>query len=339
MSALADARQRHDDLSSSYLVAQSAMRSSVREEAQDYLGKLFAPHSLRLHGERSRLDFRHSSVRLDQSTLHFVDYGSSHEGVTIVVPRMAEDLFLEFPLCGEAHVTAGASTSVFKAGGVIVAPRGDSYVSHISSNYRQLALQVPLHLLARVASLDLAELRSNPLTFDVGCLAATGAVRVLNRLVREVCLDIEADDQPLSSVRVRRSLEEAIVSLVLDLRHNYSDRLRDGAVGVSPYYVKRAEDFIRTNLTEEIDLDDIVRASGVSKRSLHAGFRRFLGTTPIAFLKRLRLEAARNELQSARLNSKSVTEVATEYGFFHLSKFARDFKQQFGLLPSELRRQ
>lgn len=56
----------------------------------------------------------------------------------------------------------------------------------------------------------------------------------------------------------------------------------------------------------------------------------------MVFLKSIRLEGALIELENADRNGKSVTEVATEFGFFHLSRFAQDFKSYFGRLPSEV---
>ena len=55
----------------------------------------------------------------------------------------------------------------------------------------------------------------------------------------------------------------------------------------------------------------------------------------MAYLKQKRLEAARRTLLAASPLTTSVTEVATQWGFFHLGRFARDYSQLFGELPSE----
>jgi len=57
---------------------------------------------------------------------------------------------------------------------------------------------------------------------------------------------------------------------------------------------------MHAHLTASICVDDLVQAVGVSRRTLHAGFRNFRQTTPGAQLKRMRLEAARSALLDAR---------------------------------------
>lgn len=315
------------------------METSDRQEAQDYLGKLLAPHKLQVFGNGTGLKLTHAAARLYQSTLHFVSYGTCEEGVLIDAPCMGDDLLLEFPLCGKAQVEHSAWGAVVEPGGLIVAPRGQRYVSRMTSNYAQLALQIPAQALAHAAAIDIAELRQKPLTFEFGCSRSGATARLLMSLIQSACIELNADEEPFRSARVRRSFEQAILALVLDLPHTYSDRLEDEQAAVLPSYMRRAEDFIKSSLSEEVDLEDIVRVSGVSRRTLHAGFRRYRHSTPLSFLKCLRLEAAKCELERAHRSRKSVTEVATEFGFFHLSKFSRDFKARFGRLPSDILRQ
>ncbi len=43
----------------------------------------------------------------------------------------------------------------------------------------------------------------------------------------------------------------------------------------------------------------------------------------------------RGQLLTARDEGKTVTVIATEYGFFHLGQFAVDYRKMFGESPSE----
>ncbi len=52
-------------------------------------------------------------------------------------------------------------------------------------------------------------------------------------------------------------------------------------------------------------------------------------------MKQRRLEAARGSLMAARREGGTVTEIAMQYGFFHLSQFAQDYRKSFGERPSE----
>jgi AraC-like DNA-binding protein len=55
----------------------------------------------------------------------------------------------------------------------------------------------------------------------------------------------------------------------------------------------------------------------------------------MAYLRNVRLDLARFELKQKSSGSTSVTEVAMNCGFSHLSKFASAYKERFGELPSE----
>lgn len=70
---------------------------------------------------------------------------------------------------------------------------------------------------------------------------------------------------------------------------------------------------------------------GVSRRTLQNACQEILGMSPVQYLRALRLSEARRMIE----NSSSVTEVATQYGFWHLGYFARDYHAMFGELPSK----
>lgn len=116
--------------------------------------------------------------------------------------------------------------------------------------------------------------------------------------------------------------------------NNYSDLLQRATSMVAPHYVRKAEEFLRSHLGEDVTIDDLTRVTGVSGRSLFYGFRRWRDTTPMAYLKKLRLDVARESLRSAARSGVSVTEVATAVGFFHLSRFSSEYKARFGEPPS-----
>ncbi|WP_281039474.1 MULTISPECIES: AraC family transcriptional regulator [unclassified Rhizobium] len=132
-----------------------------------------------------------------------------------------------------------------------------------------------------------------------------------------------------------RNLSDAFFNLVLySLPHSLSARLGAGVPTASPRHVKRAMDFMRAHLSDEITLEQIVIASGVSARSLQDGFRRFKGTSPMRYLRDLRLEAVHHELKHGAY-VQTVSEIALAYGFVQLGRFAADYQARFAELPSQ----
>jgi len=72
----------------------------------------------------------------------------------------------------------------------------------------------------------------------------------------------------------------------------------------------------------------------VSERTLRYAFRDELNLSPLDFLRRLRLHAARRELMDAEGALPRVTDVANRQGFLELGRFAADYRRLFGEVPS-----
>ena len=96
----------------------------------------------------------------------------------------------------------------------------------------------------------------------------------------------------------------------------------------------RAEAWLRQNLSEPPTIASLCTAMGTSKRTLHEAFREHLDATPKAYLKVLRLKAARRDLLQGALGLR-VTDVALAYGFLHFGWFSQDYRRLFGETPSQ----
>jgi AraC-like DNA-binding protein len=96
-----------------------------------------------------------------------------------------------------------------------------------------------------------------------------------------------------------------------------------------------AEAYVRTNLGEQITLADLVTASETSASSLLRAFRIHRGTSPMKYVKQIRLEAAQRMLLAGKTGATTVTRVAMDNGFFQLGRFSADYRRAFGELPSE----
>lgn len=96
--------------------------------------------------------------------------------------------------------------------------------------------------------------------------------------------------------------------------------------------------WIRSNLHLQLQLSDLAERSGYSERSLRNYFHERFQSGPIQWIRRQRLELARDMLISADATT-TVTEVASSVGYSHLSQFSRDFQQLFSVRPSDLARE
>lgn len=104
-----------------------------------------------------------------------------------------------------------------------------------------------------------------------------------------------------------------------------------GSAGRAARLVSRAQAFLSEDPETPHTVATLCQALGVSRRTLQTAFQRVTGMAPAAFLRTLRLAGARRSLRAAR----SVAEAATQWGFWHLSLFAQDYRTMYGELPSQ----
>ncbi|MDH2445408.1 helix-turn-helix transcriptional regulator [Amnibacterium sp. CER49] len=107
------------------------------------------------------------------------------------------------------------------------------------------------------------------------------------------------------------------------------DEERDAAVR------GRAEAFMTTRLREPITIPDIAHAAGVSIRGLQLAYQRHQQVSPLVRLRQLRLQAAREALETGRV--ASVAAVARDFGYTNPGRFAAHYRDQFGETPSTTR--
>lgn len=82
----------------------------------------------------------------------------------------------------------------------------------------------------------------------------------------------------------------------------------------TPTALRRAIAFIDENATADISTADIAAAAHVSIRAIQLAFRRHLDTTPIAYLRRTRLDHAHHALNAADTATTTVATIAARYG-------------------------
>jgi len=102
-----------------------------------------------------------------------------------------------------------------------------------------------------------------------------------------------------------------------------------------PAYLHDAVDFIITNLSESLSVDDVAAVAGRSTRGLQWAFQRHFGSGVMAFVLQRRLEQANQQLLDPDADSTNVTAVAMNNGFRHLSRFSSAYRKCFGEYPSE----
>ncbi|GGZ27306.1 helix-turn-helix transcriptional regulator [Streptomyces poonensis] len=98
--------------------------------------------------------------------------------------------------------------------------------------------------------------------------------------------------------------------------------------------VRRAVAFIDDHADTAISLADIAAAACVSIRTVQCAFRRHLDTTPMGYLRRVRLAQAHAELLAADpTTGVTVAAIAARWGFFNPGRFSVTYRTAYGSSP------
>lgn len=108
-----------------------------------------------------------------------------------------------------------------------------------------------------------------------------------------------------------------------------------GAPPLEPATVRRAVAFIDEHAEEPIGIADIAVAACVGPRTLQYAFRTYRGTTPMAYLKLVRLQGAHGDLERGDSTAgDTVAGIAARWGFTNAGRFSGDYSRAFGHHPS-----
>jgi AraC family transcriptional regulator, ethanolamine operon transcriptional activator len=142
--------------------------------------------------------------------------------------------------------------------------------------------------------------------------------------------------QSLESAAVRDRLAESLTDTMLNCiapSHVETDLLPGAAA--RRQIVGIAREYMRSHADEPISVPDLCGATGASRRALQYAFEDVVQLSPVTYLRVMRLNQVRAELQTRRQDT--VGDVAARWGFWHPSRFAAEYRQLFGELPSATR--
>jgi AraC-like DNA-binding protein len=260
-----------------------------------------------------------------------------HYGAGVDIdPGALKDFFLlQLPVRGHETIVAGGQTvHSTPAMASIVSPSLSFHMRH-GAGTEKLFMRIDRLAMER----QFRQLHGRPARgaiefapgIDLGSRAGHALQRMTGWMFAEAS-DGGLLDQPLIGARV----EEVLMTTLLEaLAHNQAVLVSDG-VTVSPRFIRRAQEYISDHCHEPLTVGAIAANAGVSTRSLFDGFRKYRDTTPMAFLRDLRLDKVHAELQQAS-GPGAVTTTAMRWGFMHLGQFSAAYQRRFGLLPSQTR--
>jgi AraC-like DNA-binding protein len=111
---------------------------------------------------------------------------------------------------------------------------------------------------------------------------------------------------------------------------------RDGPLPSALKVVRQVEEYLDARPTEPVHISEICTHLHASRRTLHRAFHEALGTGPIAFLRHRRLCATHTAFRAPE-DIRTISNIAMQFGFQNLGRFAGYYHQLFGEYPSQTR--
>jgi transcriptional regulator GlxA family with amidase domain len=108
----------------------------------------------------------------------------------------------------------------------------------------------------------------------------------------------------------------------------------NGQKGHEDEPVKKAQEFIEANISDRITVEDLAFKFAIGKRNFERRFKKATNNTPVEYMQRVKIEAAKKCLETSR---KNVNEVMYDVGYSDTKAFRSVFKKITGLSPVDYR--
>ncbi|MFC6881439.1 MULTISPECIES: helix-turn-helix transcriptional regulator [Actinomadura] len=262
-----------------------------------------------------------------------VGYFASPLAVRVGTTPGRDSYFVNLGLDGEISASRGGDQVVLSRERAGVFNPGDAQELRPNRpGTRFLGLRIDAGLVRR----ELAALTGRPtrsaVRFDLPLDLSEPQGRAVKLLIESLIEQLDSGDPLFQREELRRSQLRCIVTaLLLAQSHTHTAALRDVPGTPHPKALRAAVAFIEANLPEPLSLSRIAEAAGCSARTVSGAFRDNLGTSPMAYVRDLRLDRIRHDLLST---DDQIGEIAYRWGVTHLGRFAADYRSRFGELPS-----
>ena len=280
-----------------------------------------------------RQDNREFHVAWNFVRLKHVGLGYSHYNSAVSVGIGAADVVRQmFSLAGSSRTAFGSRHYTSDRNRSTLIPAGaEARVDRGAGNG-----ELRLRLDAAALQDKLGAIIGTPVSRDLEFAAPADGPEMqrLQRILLFLADQLDGAEAKIPDQVLAEYEQLVMVSFLAANRHNYSHLLDRAPRAPGPWQVRLVEEYIEANWRAPLDIETLAAVTGGSTRSIFKAFKEARGVSPMAFVKRVRLENARRALQ--RLDEDaSVIDVACQCGFLNPGHFARDYRIAFGELPSE----
>jgi AraC family transcriptional regulator, ethanolamine operon transcriptional activator len=134
--------------------------------------------------------------------------------------------------------------------------------------------------------------------------------------------------------QVQRNMHSAIIGHILEtLGQAHSAPMPAPSFKARSHLVNAAIEYAQARPSDPPTVEELCSKLNISRRLLNYYFQEVLGSSPHHYLNKLRLNGVRRELRAAAPHT-AIRDIAAQWGFSHLPRFAAEYRALFGELPS-----
>ncbi|MEV1293405.1 AraC family transcriptional regulator [Pseudonocardia sp. NPDC049635] len=303
------------------------------EEAREAVTRTYLRHELTAPDDRVEMTLNATTDRV--FTIGYLSYRSP---TTLVMPPTEDNYHVNLTVAGStrAERTDGRrERSAARASGIVLLPDQTNTVRW-SADAEQLILKIPRTSLENHLSEQLNRPVHDVVDFGFGLDLTTPAGRTLLASVEFLARELDRPGGLAEMPIAREQLEAFVMTQLLHAgRHRYSEALAEPGDPVRAGRLGPVLEHMEQHADSPLTPQELARVGCMSVRTLHAAFQQELGESPMGHLRRIRLDRVRAELLRCDPATVRVTDVALRWGFLHQSRFAQQYRQRFGELPSQ----
>jgi AraC-like DNA-binding protein len=307
--------------------------SSDPDETQMQVLNSLGPHKLAIRDRAENFHAAQNLVKIAQSTVTYLEY----EVAAHVSAAVMERSYLFFALLeGDTKLHVDGQQLELEPGfGAVIVPERP-FSLRTSCRASALMWKVSRAALERQARALTGRDFKGIVQFDPLARLQSGKGARLFRTLRFVASELQDETSAATTPFIEETMEQMLIRVLLDAQASQLSESLDykSSSRIAPRCVLRVERYIAERLGEEITVEAMVQASGVSGRTMFSAFKKFRGRSPMAYLRNLRMQQVRRELLEAE-PSVRVTDVLMRHGVTQFGRFAVAYKRFYGESPSQ----
>jgi AraC-like DNA-binding protein len=294
----------------------------------------FYAHDLELLRPGAPFDVRYRINRIGSITLGDIVYGAD---VRLDFHELATGYQVNIPMHGvveSRHRGRNLPAAPNVAG--VYQPEGETVFTRWPAHCRILAVKIDSGAVDRALG---KSVRGRPAGvrrtgFRTGIDLAAGEGRSWAQMLLTASRLLGDGDSVLRNPLVAAPFAEGMVNGFLQVVHPaYAQAMASPVNPAPPGAVRTAVDLIEDDPRFPWTTETLAERCYVGMRTLQNGFRRQLATTPMEYVRTVRLREAYRELCEADAHETTVASVAHRWGFTHLGRFAAAYKKMYDESP------